>query len=60
MGQRLSSLSIIITLIAMGFLALSEPTPLLAAETLDVKTQEVRVKMRDGIQLAADLYLPSA
>ena len=61
-GKRLSTLSSIIAIVAIGLLALSETDQLLSVSvgSLDVNQQEVRVKMRDGIHLAADLYLPDA
>ena len=48
--------------VTIGLIALIETDPLMSVsmESLDVNQQEVQVKMRDGIQLAADLYLPAA
>ena len=62
LGSRLSTLSGIVAIVALGLLALSETDQLMSVSmgNLDVNLQEVRVRMRDGVHLAADLYLPDA
>ncbi|MEE2822203.1 MAG: CocE/NonD family hydrolase [Acidobacteriota bacterium] len=60
--QWLSALGWIIAIVAVSLLTLSEPDKPVPVKvtSLEANHQEVRVEMRDGIYLAADLYLPTA